>query len=160
MRISLLPALFLSFATVCIGQMSTSQLNLDSYPPAEKGQVRYVWHPPQLPQENDAKVELIVGKNVDTDGVNLYHFRGQIDTVPISRAGYEGYVAKSEGVVKTLMGIPPGTARLIKFVRLGKSSTLVRYNSRLPVVVYVPEGFIVNFRVWRPNDQLIVGQPG
>ena len=28
-------------------------------------------------------------------------------------------------------------------------STLVRYNSRLPVVVFVPEGMALRYRVWR-----------
>jgi ecotin len=139
MKIFPLLVLFLWFSVTCLGQETASKRNLDEYPPAEKGQVRYVWHPPQLEQENDAKIELIVGKNVDTDGMNHYHFRGQIDTVPKSRSGYDGYVAKSEGLIRTLMGIPPGTPRVNKFIGLGQSPTLIRYNSRLPVVVYVPK---------------------
>jgi ecotin len=162
MRIFPLFLIFLSSAVTCISQQDTgSHHELKAFPSAEKGQVRYVWHPPKLANENDAKVELIAGKIIETDGVNFYSLNGVVETVPIKGWGYDRYVVNSDGgIIRTLMGIPPDTPRVNKFINIGKTSTLVRYTSRLPVVVYAPEGFIVKFRVWRPSDQLIEGQPG
>ena len=31
---------------------------------------------------------------------------------------------------------------------------LLRYNSRLPVVVYVPQGFDVRYRIWTAGAQI------
>ncbi len=32
---------------------------------------------------------------------------------------------------------------------------LLRYNSKLPVVVYVPEGFEVRYRIWQAGEKVI-----
>jgi ecotin len=35
-----------------------------------------------------------------------------------------------------------------RFITLGGDPYLIRYNSRLPIVVYVPEGVEVHYRIW------------
>jgi ecotin len=35
-----------------------------------------------------------------------------------------------------------------RFVALGGEPYLIRYNSRLPVVAYAPEGVEVRYRIW------------
>jgi ecotin len=35
-----------------------------------------------------------------------------------------------------------------RFITLGGEPFLIRYNSRLPVVVYAPEGVEVRYRIW------------
>jgi ecotin len=37
---------------------------------------------------------------------------------------------------------------------------LIRYNSRLPVVVYVPEGVEVRYRIWRADPEAKVVPQG
>lgn len=39
-----------------------------------------------------------------------------------------------------------------EFVSLGGDPYLVRYNSKLPVVVYVPEGVEVRYRIWSAGE--------
>ena len=51
----------------------------------------------------------------------------------------------------TLMAPLPGTPQVEKFVTLGGEPYLVRYNSRLPLVIYVPEGVEVRYRIWRAD---------
>ena len=161
MRSLILSQLILALTIVGVAQQRSSEYGLEAYPPAEKGQVRYVWHPPQLSNETDAKVELIVGKTIDTDGVNRYTLKGNIVTETIKGWGYDRYIVVADGgMIRTLIGVPPGTPRVEKFVKLGGPATLVRYNSRLPVVVYAPEGLTVRFRVWRPEEATIEGEPG
>ena len=40
----------------------------------------------------------------------------------------------------------------MKFTALG----LLRYNSKLPLVVYVPEGVEVKYRLWSTEPELVV----
>ena len=53
-----------------------------------------------------------------------------------------------KGPVSTMMACPGQTPRE-QFVQVRGDDMLLRYNSRLPLVVYVPDGFEVRYRVWR-----------
>jgi ecotin len=44
--------------------------------------------------------------------------------------------------------------KIDRFITLGGDPQLLRYNSRLPLVVYVPEGVEVRYRIWRAEDSL------
>jgi ecotin len=45
-------------------------------------------------------------------------------------------------------------------VTLGGDPYLIRYNSRLPVVVYVPEVAEVRYRIWRADKSTKSMKPG
>jgi len=47
------------------------------------------------------------------------------------------------------MAIDPDAPRENRFIQLGGEPYLIRYNSRLPVVVYAPEKVQVRYRLWR-----------
>jgi ecotin len=53
----------------------------------------------------------------------------------------------------------PGRRRHEAFVQLRGDGYLVRYNSKLPLVVYAPDGFEVRYRVWRAGNEIHVGRP-
>jgi len=36
----------------------------------------------------------------------------------------------------------------------------MRYNSRLPLVIYVPQGVEVRYRIWRGDDKVITAPKG
>ncbi len=46
------------------------------------------------------------------------------------------------------MAIDPQAPKVARFITLGGDPYLIRYNSRLPIVVYVPEGVEVRYRIW------------
>lgn len=116
--------------------------------------VRYVLPLPPDKNEDSLKVELIVGKTVKTDGVNRHFFAGRIEEETIQGWGFTRYILKQLGpMAGTLMGVPPGTPMVDQFVPIGGEPFLVRYNSRLPVVVYVPEGVTVRYRIWRADPE-------
>ncbi len=50
------------------------------------------------------------------------------------------------------MGVAPNAPKAQRFVTLGGEPYLVRYNSRLPLVVYVPEGCEVRYRLWTAGE--------
>jgi ecotin len=49
--------------------------------------------------------------------------------------------------------VDPNAPTVNRFIRLGGAPSLIRYNSRLPVVVYVPEGVDVRYRIWRAEPE-------
>lgn len=120
-----------------------------AYPAAGAGVTRHVLHLPALAVESAAKVELIIGKTVETDGVNRVSFGGKIEAESINGWGYTRYNATAGPMVGTLMAPPPGAPKVKQFVTLGGEPYLIRYNSKLPVVVYVPDGFEVRYRIWK-----------
>jgi ecotin len=127
---------------------------LKAFPPAGKGMVRHVL---QLPAQNDEsafRVELIVGKTVQADERNRYFFGGKIEEETIQGWGFTRYLVKDLGpMAGTRMAVDPNAPKVARFVALGGDPYLVRYNSRLPVAVYVPEGAEVRYRIWRAEPE-------
>jgi ecotin len=126
--------------------------NMKAFPPAEDGMKRHVIQLPKADNEDSMKVELIIGKTVSTDPVNRYFFAGEIRSVTVEGWGYERYVVEKLGpMAGTLMKPPAGKPDIDRFVALGGDPFLIRYNSRLPVVVYVPKDAEVRYRIWRAD---------
>jgi ecotin len=123
--------------------------DLAAFPPVEKGMVRHVLRLPKKDDENAFKIELIAGKTVKADTANRYFFGGKIEAQNIQGWGYVCYRISELGpMAGTLMAADPAAPKEDRFVALGGEPYLVRYNSRLPLVVYAPEGVTVRYRVW------------
>ena len=123
--------------------------NMKAFPPAEKGMVRYVLPLAAAQDESALKVELIVGKTVLVDAANTYFFGGKIEDKNIEGWGFTRYVVNQLGpMAGTLMAVDPNAPKVNRFIALGGEPYLIRYNSRLPIVVYAPEGVEVRYRIW------------
>ena len=128
--------------------------SLEAFPPAGEGMVRYVLELPKQADESDHMVELIVGKTVRVDAQNRYFFGGRIEAETIAGWGYTKYtVSKIGPMAGTLMAVDPNAPEVERFVTLGGEPYLVRYNSRLPIVIYIPEAAEVRYRIWSAGDQ-------
>ena len=128
--------------------------NMKAFPPAEEGMVRYVLQLPEQEDESIFKVELIVGKTVQVDENNKYFFAGSIEKETIQGWGYPRYTVGELGLMAgTLMAIDPNKPKVDRFVPLGGEPYIIRYNSRLPIVVYVPEDAEVRYRIWTTDTQ-------
>ena len=128
--------------------------NLKAFPPPEKGIVRLVLQVPKQKDESEFKVELIVGKTVRVDEENMYFFGGKIEKETIKGWGFTLYtVSKLGPMAGTLMAVDPNAPKADRFITLGGEPFLIRYNSRLPVVVYVPEGVEVRYRIWNAGAE-------
>ena len=124
--------------------------DLKPFPAAEEGMTRHVISLPKQPDENAIKVELIIGKTVKTDAKNSYFFAGAVETETIAGWGFERYVLRKLGpMAGTLMAVDPNAPQVERFISLGGEARLLRYNSRAPIVVYVPAGVEVRHRLWR-----------
>lgn len=144
---TILYALIISLAAAISGQAADY---LQAFPPAGEGMVRYVLHLPPEKDESLLKVELIVGKTVAVDKDNRYFFSGKIEEEVIAGWGFTRYSVSELGpMAGTLMAIDPDIPKVNRFVPLGGGPYLLRYNSQLPVVVYVPVDAEVRYRIWR-----------
>ncbi len=122
---------------------------LKAFPSAEEGMERFVIVLPhkERGEEEGFQVEIIVGKTMLTDGVNLLRLGNKIEPRPLKGWGYTYYKVTGPGVTaSTLMAVPEGTPQVEKFVPA--TPLLIPYNSRLPVVIYVPKGLEVRYRIW------------
>ena len=129
--------------------------NMKAFPPAEKGMVRYVLHLPKQDDETGFRVELSVGKTVLIDEVNKYFFGGKIEVETIKGWGFPRYtVSKLGPMAGTRIAVHPDTPKVNRYIRLGGEPYLIRYNSRLPIVVYVPEGVEVRYRIWNASPEV------
>ena len=127
---------------------------MKAFPPAEDGMVRHVLQLPKQDDETAFKVELIVGKTVRIDEENNYFFGGKIEKETITGWGFSRYNVSQLGpMAGTLMAVNPDAQKVDRFIRLGGEPYLIRYNSRLPVVVYAPEGVEVRYRIWRAGPE-------
>jgi ecotin len=129
--------------------------NMKAFPPAGEGMVRHVLQLPQQADESGLKVELIVGKTVETDAGNRYFFAGRIEEETIKGWGFPRYmVSKLGAMAGTLMAVDPNAPKVTRFITLGGAPYIIRYNSRLPVVVYLPEGVEVRYRIWTAGAEV------
>ena len=129
--------------------------NLKAFPPADDGMIRHVLQLPRQADESAFKVELIVGKTVEVEARNRYFFGGRIEEETIKGWGYTRYKVSALGpMAGTLMSVDPDAPKVARFITVGGGPYLIRYNSRLPIVVYVPEGVEVRYRIWAAGAEI------
>lgn len=139
---------------LCLALPLSAADNMEAFPPAEKGMTRHVLHLPEEADETALQVQLLVGKTVETDGVNRHFFSGSLETRTIEGWGFTyHHLAKLGPMAGTLMAVEPDAPLKKRFVSVGGDPFLVRYNSRLPLVVYLPEGAEVRYRIWRADAE-------
>jgi ecotin len=136
-------------ATVC-----HAAEDLKAFPPAEEGMIRKVLRLPKQEDESSLKVEIIVGKVVQLDEANRYFFGGKIEEETIKGWGFTRYIVRKLGpMAGTLIAPDPDAPKVARFITLGGDAFLTRYNSRLPLVVYVPKRVEVRYRIWRADPE-------
>ena len=135
--------------------------NMKAFPPAGKGMVRYVLNLEEKSDESAFKVELMVGKTAQVDQRNRHFMAGKIEEEIIKGWGFPRYVVKKVGpMAGTLIAVDPNEPKVERFVTLGGEPYLIRYNSKLTVVLYVPEGVEVRYRIWRAEPEARAIEPG
>lgn len=143
---------FLAALFCVLDFVSADDLDLKKYPTPEKGYSRQVIILPKLENEQDHKVQLMIGKRAVVDSANMARMMGQIKEETLKGWGFPMYRFESNGqIIQTLRG---GGVQEERFVN-ALHDYLIRYNSKLPIVVYVPEGFLVKYRVWSIGDEEI-----
>jgi len=150
--------LMLAFCTLLVGShamaQQSAQDNLKAYPAPTDGMKRLVVYLEPKEEEEDYRVELMVGKTVEVDASNRFFFPGSLEEETIEGWGFPKYLVKQIGpMAGTRIGVDPDAPKVKRFVRLGGEPKLLRYNSKLPLVVYVPKDAEVRMRVWVASPQ-------
>ncbi|HVI47202.1 MAG TPA: serine protease inhibitor ecotin [Chitinophaga sp.] len=126
-----------------------SEKELKAFPAAKKGFKRYVIQLENKADENNYQVEILAGKKMKVD-CNNHGLIGKYNTRDVKGWGYTYYEYISNGLTRSTLMACPDKQLVEKFIAEPK---LVRYNSKLPVVVYVPDGFEVRYKIWERQDK-------
>jgi ecotin len=138
--------------------------DLKPYPAPDAGTQRIVIRLPAVAAPDDLRVELIPGKTIEVD-CNRHAFGAELQRKTAQGWGYPYYVIGDvKGPVATRMACPPNRPKQPAFVQAALRSPSgqidvgwVRYNARLPIVVYVPDGVELRYRVWRGDRNVGTG---
>lgn len=120
---------------------------LKPYPAAADGYSRHVIELPAQANEAEHKVEIIAGKTLEVD-CNQQRLGGQWQEKTVEGWGYNYYELGQVGPGMSTLMACPDSSRKQAFVRVGGEPQLVRYNSKLPLVIYAPKDVEVRYRVW------------
>lgn len=145
----LIPLLTLFMLAACAVAMPGK--DLEAWPAADTGETRYVIRLPALEDEAGRRVELRIGKDLEID-CNRHWFGGKLEREVVAGWGYPMYrLAGANAPASSMMACPEQELRTA-FVAVNLDDPFIDYNSKLSIVVYVPEGFSVRYRVWSADN--------
>ncbi len=148
--ISIITVALLSSSMV-FSQKQSIEKEIGMFPAAEQGYKQVYIKVPAKKNESDLKVEVFVGKTMMVD-CNRHFMGGNLVENNLEGWGYNYFVAETDGnVASTRMGCPDNEMKK-EFVHM--QSQLMRYNSKLPIVIYVPQDLEVQYRVWKAPKKL------
>jgi ecotin len=124
--------------------------NISMYPQAIEGFQRYIIELPKTEDDSNHKVELLIGKMMMVD-CNQRFLSGSIKSKMVKGWGYP-YIEVNNiqnGPSTMMMCHEPKEKKYLSI-----KDILRRYNSRLPIVVYIPKGYEVQYRIWNAGDNI------
>ncbi|MHC8394779.1 serine protease inhibitor ecotin [Pseudomonas sp. LB3P93] len=123
------------------------------FPKPENGFTRQVIHVPAQPQEENFQVEVLAGKILTVD-CNRQRLGGILEEKNLEGWGYPFYrLEKVIGPMSTMMACPDGKSKK-EFVPVVGDGFMLRYNSKLPIVLYVPKDVEVRYRIWSASSKV------
>ncbi len=121
------------------------------FPKAEEGFTRQVIHLAPQPREDSFQVEVLAGKTLTVD-CNRQRLGGMLEEKNLEGWGYPFYRLETViGPMSTQMACPDGE-RKKEFVPVVGDGFMLRYNSKLPIVVYAPKDVEVRYRIWSASE--------
>lgn len=152
-KTTLLHLVVLIASTFAFGQEENYEsLEIEMFPKAETGFKQVYIKVPEVENEENYKIELHIGKDTSVD-CNQHFMNGQFSEQNLDGWGYTYFKAESDGAISSTKMACLDSKLERKFITL--TPQLVRYNSKLPVVVYVPENFSVKYKIFKASDAFL-----
>lgn len=146
-------------AAICLASTTASAQavpDISMFPKPAANMARHVISLPPLENEASSKVEFRVGKVQQVD-CNRHSRGSNLTQMSLAGWGYDYWTARDTRITATRRGCM-GQPKREAFV--GGDPVTMGYNSRLPVVVYAPQGFEVRYRVWTVSGDEVVAPTG
>ncbi|MCO8314270.1 serine protease inhibitor ecotin [Pseudomonas mandelii] len=123
------------------------------YPKPESGFTRQVIHLTPHQQEEGYEIEILAGKTLTVD-CNRQRLGGMLEEKNLEGWGYPYYRLENViGPMSTRMACPGGKSKK-DFVPVVGDGFRLRYNSKLPIVLYVPKDVEVRYRIWSASSHV------
>ena len=152
-KTTLLHLVVLIASTFAFGQEENYEsLEIEMFPKAETGFKQVYIQVPVVENEENHKIELHIGKETSVD-CNQHFMNGQLSEQNLEGWGYTYFKVESDDAISSTKMACLDSKLERKFITL--TPQLVRYNSKLPVVVYIPENFIVKYKIFKASDALL-----
>ena len=121
--------------------------SIHMFPESLPGYTRHVIRLPKLTGE--ARLELLPGKMIQADTCNRIAASVEVNKESIKGWGYS-YLTISNFKVggSTMMACPDGKAE-VKVLASNNQLKDLRYNDRMPKVVFVEDGLSLDYKIWR-----------
>ena len=135
------------FLTLSLLSISRTAVKSDIYPKAEKGMIRHTIVLDEKENEENYIVKVKFGKEKTVDCNNHFLMGGKIEEKNLEGYGYNYYTFEGSDEMASTMMMCPVQTKTLKDVFYNVEET-IRYNSKLPVVIYAPKGVFVNYSVY------------
>lgn len=137
---------------------ATTKDDLHMFPAASADQQRWVIRLPEVADEHSRKVEILASKQLDVD-CNKVRLAGNLDTADVQGWGYSFHTLHSlKGPLSTMMACPRDQQKHPAAVPIQGEGYWLRYNSRLPLVIYTPKDVQIQYRIWQPGAPVAAPQ--
>lgn len=138
--------------TSIMAQQTVFKQDISVFPKPEKGYKQMLIEVPHSKSDSQKKIEFTVGKWMEVDGCNSFGLLGTMEKKDLQGWGYDYYVFKTKGDVFSTEMACPQVAKRNLFI--SGQPEFVNYNGKLPIVIYVPEGYDVQFKIYKAEEDV------
>ncbi|QQX78376.1 serine protease inhibitor ecotin [Shewanella sp. KX20019] len=124
-----------------------SQESSKMFPAPKEGQIQHILTLDKLENESDYMLEIQIGQTKMVD-CNKHGLSGEVIQKTVQGWGYSYYEVESISAGPSTMMACFDQALTEKFLAI-TTDLKVRYDSRLPKVIYLPENSQVRYRIWK-----------
>lgn len=136
----------------CLTIAQTYKVDLSPFPKAERGMKQVVIEVPHSKEDANKKLEIFVGKEMQVDTCNKTFLGGDFKAAELTGCGYNYLTFETKGAAGSTLMACPNPQKVTKFVK--SQGYLTDYNGRMPVVLYIPEGYEAKFKIYTAKKEL------
>lgn len=132
-------------------QSVISKIDPKIFPEAKAGYKKMIIEVPHSDNDANKKIVFYAGIYMEVDGCNTFNLIGTYEQKDLEGWGYNYWVFNTKGDVRNTMMACPNLPLRNLFV--SASQQTVDYNGRMPIVIYVPEKYDVQFKIFKAEDE-------